>query len=91
MLVENNIERRRKEALSELKECEKMLDAEIEEDIIDRPVVVGKGPKAYTIMEWNRQTREMFDKGKIPKQGRRFCLKCVRFDGKRAYFKLSEI
>lgn len=56
---------------------------------IDKPLKDGKGPKSLFIVEWNRQTREMFRKGSVPKQGRRYCLKCARFDGRRAYFILE--
>ena len=61
-------------------------EIEIKEDIIDRPVRVGKGPKAAMVLEYNRGTREIFDNGNHPRQGRRYCLKCIRYDGKRGYF-----
>ena len=64
-------------------------EAEIKEDLIDRAVKMKKGPPSYTVIEWNRQTREIFDKGKKPKQGRRYVFRCTRFDGKHAYFTLE--
>ena len=50
-----------------------------------------KGPKSLLVIEWNRQTRELFNKGIKPRKDRRYCLKCTRSDGKRAYFILDVI
>jgi len=73
---------------------------EIKQEVIDKPVeeavskpekgVMG-GPDAYFIVEWNRQTMKMFNKYRKPKQGRRYCLKCVRNDGRRIYFVLDQL
>ena len=59
---------------------------EIKEDILDRPIIIGKGPKAAMVINWNRGTRQIFDKGNPPRQGRRYCLKCIRYDGKKGFF-----
>lgn len=72
-------------------------EPEIEQETIDdtkeikKPLKDGRGPKSLFIVEWNRQTREMFRKGSVPKQGRRYTLKCARFDGKNAYFILDPL
>lgn len=63
----------------------------IREDIVDSSVRSAHGPKAYMILEWNRSTKECFDKGRKPRQGRRYAFKCERFDGSRAYFVLEQI
>ena len=66
-----------------------MVDAEIKEDVIDRPIKDGRGPPCFWKLEFNRQTRQLFDGGKKPRQGNCYVWKCIRFDGKRAYFVLA--
>jgi len=61
-------------------------EPEIKGDVMDRPIRVGKGPKSVYVFEFNRSTREVFDKGNHPRQGRRYCLKCIRYDGKKGFF-----
>jgi len=63
---------------------------EIEQEIVDKAEKDGKGPLSYMILDWNRSTQQMFRKGKKPRQGARFVLRCSRSDGKRMYFELEE-
>ena len=64
---------------------------ELKEDIVDRPLLDGKHVPSYMILEWNRGTKKFFDKGKHPRKGRRYCFKCIGFDGVRGYFALESI
>ncbi len=61
-------------------------EAEIREDIIDRALKIKKGPPAFIVLKWNGSTRQFFDKGNKPRQGRKYVLKCTRNDGKHSYF-----
>lgn len=64
---------------------------EIGDKVITKVIKEAKGPPALMVIEWNRQTRELFRKGHVPKQGRRYCWKCIRHDGKRMYFILDDL
>jgi hypothetical protein len=61
------------------------------EDIVKKPVHDGMGPDCFFIVEWNRDTQKMFDKGKRPRGGLRYVLECDHFDGKRAYFVIRQM
>jgi hypothetical protein len=61
------------------------------EELLGKIVRVGHGPKANFVLEWNRQTMGLFDRGNKPKIGNKYCFKCVRFDGKHGYFVLEHI
>jgi len=57
-----------------------------EEKVTKKPIRFKKGPEAHVVMEWNRANMSAFDRGRKPRQGNRYCLKCIRMDGKHAYF-----
>ena len=61
------------------------------EQVIDRAEHDGRGPDCMFILEWNSSTSKSFDRGRAPKQGRKYILKCLRYDGKRGYFGLEQI
>lgn len=60
----------------------------MEDLVMDACKYDGRGPKAFLIVDLNMSTKEMFGKH-TPKTGRRYALKCVAFNGKRAYFNLE--
>ena len=51
----------------------------------------GGKPDCFWKMEWNTQTRKIFDKGRTPRQGRRYVFKCDRFNGREAFFTLEQL
>lgn len=63
----------------------------LEQDVLKKPIKVGQGPEAFLVVEWNRNMSKIFDKGNPPRQGRRYCLKCIRYDGRKGYFGLERI
>jgi len=69
-----------------------VLEPKTEQEVRKKAIKATSGsPLCYEVIEWNRSTRNMFYRGQKPKQGRRYCLQCMRFDGKRAYFILRPI
>lgn len=56
-----------------------------------KPEKDGRGPECFFIIEMNRQTKKIFDKGNNPHQGARYVFKCLRFDGKKCYLGLEQL
>jgi len=73
--------------------CNEIMPAgqQIKPEPFNRPINDNKGPPSIMVITWNHSMQQVFDKGRKPKAGRRYALKCERFDGLRAYFTLEQI
>ncbi len=69
---------------------QEVMDKPSEEVIQDHERDKNKIP-SYRIIEYNNRTKWMFKQNKAPRQGQRYCMRCVRFNGKTAYFILEPI